>query len=264
MSRLTQALLCLWLAGASVSHAALFDDKEARKRILEVEAKSLANDEAQLKAHQELKQSVEKRLSALENLSQGLIELQNQIEALKQEIAQLKGENELLTHKLEEAQNRQKELYADTDTRLKRFESGASANTDTSKANLSDDEAKSYAEAEAFSQASKYKEAFNAYDVFLKAYPSSEKAPDAMYGMGYAQFVLKNYKSSMATQQKLIDAHPEHAKAPDAMYNIANSQIQLAQITNAKKTLKTLIEKYPQAEIIPSAQKRLKALEAIK
>lgn len=259
-----QALLCLWLAGTSVSHAALFDDKEARKRILEVEATSLANDEAQVKAHEQLKQSVEKRLSALENLSQGLIQLQNQIEALKQEVAQLKGDNELLTHKLEEAQVRQKQLYAEIDTRLKRFENGSSTNTESSKANLSEDEAKSYAEAEALSQASKYKEAFSAYDAFLKAYPDSEKAPDAMYGMGYVQFVLKNYKSSVATQQKLIDAHPEHAKAPDAMYNIANSQIQLAQISSAKKTLRELIDKYPLAEIIPSAQKRLKALEAIK
>lgn len=272
MSRLLQGLLCLWLTAAAVSHAALFDDKEARKRILEVETKSLANDEAQVKAHEQLKQSVEKRLSALENLSQGLIELQNQIEALKQEIAQLKGDNELLTHKLEEAQLRQKELYADTDTRLKRFESGNATGTHTnnevpkasSNASLSEDEAKSFADAEAYAQASKYKEAFNAYDVFLKAYPNSEKAPDAMYGMGYAQFALKNYKSSMATQQKLLDGHPEHAKVPEAMYNMANSQIQLGQITNAKKTLKALIEKHPQAEVIPNAQKRLKALEALK
>jgi TolA-binding protein len=48
------------------------------------------------------------------------------------------------------------------------------------------------------------------------------------------------------------------------MYNVANSQIQLGQITNAKKTLKELMVKYPNAEVIPTAQKRLKALEALK
>jgi TolA-binding protein len=48
------------------------------------------------------------------------------------------------------------------------------------------------------------------------------------------------------------------------MFNMANSQIQLGQVTNAKKTLRTLIAKYPDAEATPSAQKRLKALEAIK
>jgi TolA-binding protein len=82
--------------------------------------------------------------------------------------------------------------------------------------------------------------------------------------MGYSQFALKNYKSSIATQQKLLDQHAESDRAPDAMYNMANSQIQLGQVTNAKKTLRDLIAKYPAAEVIPSAQKRLKALEALK
>ena len=82
--------------------------------------------------------------------------------------------------------------------------------------------------------------------------------------MGYAQFALKNYKSSIATQQKIIDLHPESAKVPDAMYSQANSQIQLGQVNNAKQTLSNLVEKYPNAEITPSAQKRLKALEGLK
>ena len=82
--------------------------------------------------------------------------------------------------------------------------------------------------------------------------------------MGYSQFALKNYKSAIATQQKVLDLHPESAKVPDAMFNMANSQIQLGQVTNAKKTLRALIAKYPDAEVTPSAQKRLKALEAIK
>jgi TolA-binding protein len=48
------------------------------------------------------------------------------------------------------------------------------------------------------------------------------------------------------------------------MYNMANGQIQLGQVSSAKKTLRDLIVKYPTATVTPSAQKRLKALEAIK
>jgi TolA-binding protein len=51
---------------------------------------------------------------------------------------------------------------------------------------------------------------------------------------------------------------------PDAMFNMANSQIQLSLLPNAKKTLRELITKFPNSEVIPAAQKRLKALEAIK
>jgi len=54
---------------------------------------------------------------------QGLADMQNQIEALKQEVAQLRGDLELASHNLDAAQQRQKDLYADTDTRLRRIES---------------------------------------------------------------------------------------------------------------------------------------------
>lgn len=268
--------LVLGLLGTSLtSQAALFDDKEARKKILEVESKSLSNHDAQQAAINDLKKSqaaIEKRLAAIEAVIQGggLVEMQNQVEALKQEVAQLKGDLEVANHNLEATQQRQKDLYTDTDTRLRRIESGPISSTSnptaTTATNATADEkdVKAFADAEALSKSAKHKEAFAAYDAFLKEYPTSKLASDALYGMGYSQFALKNYKSSIATQQKLLDAHPDSAKAPDAMYNMANSQIQLGQVTNAKKTLRELISKHPNAEIIPSAQKRLKALEALK
>lgn len=273
--QLKQWLVLGLLSSALTSQAALFDDKEARKKILEVESKSLSNHEAQQSAINDLKKSqvaIEKRLAAIEAViqGQGLVEMQNQIEALKQEVAQLKGDLEVVNHNLEATQQRQKDLYTDTDTRLRRIESGPVSSTSTSSTatqnNVASEEkdVKAFAEAEAFSKSAKHKEAFAAYDAFLKEYPTSKLASDALYGMGYSQFALKNYKSSIATQQKLLEAHPDSAKAPDAMYNMANSQIQLGQVTNAKKTLRELISKHPNAEIIPSAQKRLKALEALK
>ena len=129
---------------------------------------------------------------------------------------------------------------------------------------IEEKDAKAFADADGLSKSAKHKEAFAAFDRFLKEYPNSKLVPDALYGMGYSQFALKNYKSSIATQQKVIDLHPQSAKVPDAMYNQANSQIQLSQITNAKKTLRDLVAKYPDAAITPSAQKRLKTLEAFK
>jgi len=266
----------LGLLGVSLSsQAALFDDKEARKKILEVEANSLSNHESQQSAINELKknqQAIEKRLVAIESVIQGsgLVEMQNQIEALKQEVAQLKGDLEVVNHQLAATQQRQRDLYTDTDTRLRRIESapvsqppGTANDTVSQQVAVEEKDAKALAEANALSQSGKHKEAFAAYDAFLKEFASSKLAPEALYGMGYSQFVLKNYKSSIVTQQKLLDTHPDSDKAPEAMYSMANSQIQLGQVTNAKKTLRDLIAKHPNAEIAPTAQKRLKALEAL-
>ena len=251
----------------NMAHAALFDDKEARKKILELEAKQQTNHDASMAAIADLK----KRVASIEAIVQGggLADMQNQIEALKRELAHLKGDLEVAQHHLETTQQRQKDLYTDTDTRLRKIESSAVSSI-TPPANtavpvvVEEKDVIAFADADSLSKSAKHKEAFAAFDTFLKEYPNSKLAPDALYGMGYSQFALKNYKSSIATQQKVIDLHPTSTKVPDAMYNQANSQIQLGQVTNAKKTLRSLVEKHPDAEITPSAQKRLKALEGLK
>ena len=267
------------LASFSTAQAALFDDKEARKKIVEVETKQQSDHSAAMAAISELKKSqaaMEKRMAAIEAIVQGggLSEMQNQIETLKQEVANLKGDLEVAQHNLDATQTRQKDLYVDTDTRLRKIEGGtvmpANGASNTAPSNTSaqpmaeEKDAKAFSDANALSQSAKHKEAFAAFDAFLREYPTSKLAPDALYGMGYSQFALKNYKSSIATQQKVLDLHPDSPKAPDAMYNMANGQIQLGQVSSAKKTLRDLIAKYPTAVVTPSAQKRLKALEAIK
>ena len=263
----------------NTAHAGLFDDKEARKKIMEIETKQQSDHNTAMAAIADLKKNqaaLEKRIAAIEAIVQGggLADMQNQIETLKQEVANLKGDLEVAQHNLDATQTRQKDLYTDTDTRLRRIEGGAAspsngssnaapANTPTQPV-AEEKDAKAFADANALSQSAKHKEAFAAFDAFLKEYPNSKLVADALYGMGYSQFALKNYKSSIATQQKVIDLHPDSSKVPDAMFNMANGQIQLGQVSSAKKTLRDLVAKYPDAALTPSAQKRLKALEAIK
>lgn len=279
--RLSAALIAVGLAVSSASQAALFDDTEARKRILELENKQTSEHDAQQKAITDLtrtQQSLDRRVQSLEALinGKGLLDMQNQLEQIRQDVAQLKGDLEVVTHQLEDMRTKQSASYTDLDTRVRKLEtlaqsvtSGQMPVTSTNgsgdtKSDVSQQESTAFAEAESLNQAGKYKEAFNAYDAFLKSYSGSKLAPDALYGMGYTQFALKSYKSSAATQQKFLDSYATHALAPNAMLNLANSQIQLGQIPAAKKTLKDLIAAYPSAEVTPSAQKRLKVLESIK
>jgi tol-pal system protein YbgF len=259
------------------SHAALFDDKEARKKILEVETTMNSQDQANQTELANVKKNVEQRLQAIEAITKGggLIDMQNQIESLKQEVARLKGELEVANHNVEATLQRQKDLYGDTDTRLRKLESvtspvSAEAPAPTPTVPVVVAPAKNTQEyqllelANGLSKESKHKDAFNAYDKFLKDYPSSALAAEAAFGLGYSQYSLKNYKSSIATQQKVLDMHPESPKVPDAMLNMANSQIQLGLVPDAKKTLRDLIAKFPNADVTATAQKRLKALESIK
>ena len=268
-------ILAIYLLGmpyfAMNAHAALFDDTEARKKIVEVETAMKSQNQASqaeiagLKASQ---QALEQRLNAVQ--SQTLAEMLNQIELLKQENARLKGDLELANHTLDNTQQRQKDLYNDTDSRLRKLEGATGATLEGGVDNVSASPEKNSQEfqllelANGLSAEGQYKEAFNAYNKFLKDYPNSALSPDAKYGLGYTQFALKNYKSAIATQQKVLDLHPQSAKAPDAMFNMANSQIQLGQLAAAKKTLRDLIAQYPSSDVIPNAQKRLKVLDSVK
>ena len=301
MKKLILACVLIVTAGFAVQgHAGLFDDKEARKKILELEATTTTQHQAaqaDLAALKKTQQVIEQRLAEIEAITkgQGLLDMQNQIEVLKQEVAKLKGELELASHNVNLTQQRQKDLYGDADARLRKLEQGQPGANASATPNpvpaaevppasvaapvapvaaaplaSTPEPAKNSQEyqllelAHGLAKEAKYKDAFNAYDKFLKDYPNSAYAPDAMYGLGYAQFALKNYKSAMATQQKLLDAHPDSPRAADALFNIANSQFQLGMVPAAKKTLRDLLAKYPNSEVIPAAQKRLKALDAIK
>lgn len=256
-------------------NSALFDDTEARKKIVELEKAMQGQSQQSQAAHADLMQ----RLAALEAITKnGLADMQAQIEALKQENAILKGELEVAHHNLVTTQQRQKDLYVDTDERLRKLETvpvvspaaggaGPAAESTPVAAvavGKNSQEYQSLELAHGLSKESQHKAAFDAYDKFLRDYPSSAFAAEAMYGLGYSQFALKNYRSSIATQQKLLDGYAESPKVPEAMLNMANSQIQLGLVPGAKKTLRDLIAKFPNSEVIPTAQKRLKALEAIR
>ncbi|CEN56632.1 tol-pal system protein YbgF [Candidatus Methylopumilus turicensis] len=278
-------LISVYLLSVSpFAHAALFDDKEARQQIVDLQQKTEAQNQATQTALDALKksqQALEQRILSIENVikSQGLMDLLSQIDRLNEELNKVKGELEVAQHHIDVAQQRQKDLYADTDGRLRKLEAGNSPATNTAteikepQAQInstnttpaeSSPESKAFEGAQALLQAGKYKEAFDAFDKFLQGYANSKQVPNAQYGLGYAQFSLKNYKAAIATQQKLIAQFPDSAKVPDAKFNIANCQIQLSDIEGAKKSLRELIAQHPSSDLIPNAKRRLAVLESIK
>lgn len=278
-------LIVLYLLSVSpFAHAALFDDKEARQQIVDLQQKTEAQNQATQTALDALKksqQALEQRILSIENVikSQGLMDLLSQIDRLNEELNKVKGELEVAQHHIDVSQQRQKDLYADTDGRLRKLEAGnisavnaATENKEppaqvnnviTTPAEVSA-ESKAFESAQGLLQAGKYKEAFDAFDKFLQGYANSKQVPNAQYGLGYAQFSLKNYKAAIATQQKLIAQFPDSAKVPDAKFNIANCQIQLSDIEGAKKSLRELIAQHPSSDLIPNAKRRLAVLESIK
>ena len=274
------------------SSFALFEDEEARKKLNSIQVQ-LDNIQSNIdyKVNQALK-------------NQNLIKFQNELNAILDQIRLIRGEVEVLQFQNKNSEERQKVLYQELNERLsgleikieaipKKEDKLASEIKEEEKAineiseqppqgitktdvtaedktprlpDLVDKniELNDLAEAKALLRATKYKEAFEAFDRFVSIYPKSESIADAKYSLGYSQFSLKNYKAAIKTYSNILEVHSESNLLPEVMFGIANCQIQLTEITKAKQTLQELIKKYPNAEIIPNAQKRLKALESIK
>ena len=262
---------------------ALFEDEEARKKINDMQDQ-LNN----------IEKSLEFKIN--QKFSKNLSKYSSELNALHDSISKLIGDVEVLQFELKNSKDRHKVLYQELNERILKLESvieEKNKNTPQEKPNEILDkslqteievkpeelaekiedlvplvdkniELDEYAEADLLIKATKYKEAFEAFDKFIVTYPNSDLLPKAKYSLGYSQWALKNYNAAIKTYSNIIQLHPDNEIIPEVIYGIANSEIQLTRITKAKKTLRMLISKYPQSNIIEKAKKRLKALESIK
>ncbi len=239
------------LAAASGAHAALFDDTEARARIealrRQVAAGQLAVDERLAKIEAEIRDR------------SGLVNLAGQIEALKADLARIRGQIEVLLQQAEIADKRQKDLYLDIDTRLRKLEQvrEVAVEKPPAEAPASLEENKAYEAALGQFKLGNYPPAIAALQGLLVTHPNSKLAPNAQYWIGMAYAAQRDYKNAIAAQQKLLATWPADAKAPDALLNIANSQEALGDRRGAQKTLEGLLDKYPASQAAVTAKQRL-------
>jgi tol-pal system protein YbgF len=240
-------LLGLCLA-AGAAHAGLFDDEEARQAI----AKLRDQVEASQKAADE-------RLTRIETLAQDRsLDLAKQLDELKQELARLRGQIEVQDHQIETLDRRQKDLYTDLDTRLRKLETSAQAQQ-TPVASTPDPvlEGKAYEAALNQFKQGNYQASVAGFQSFIATYPGSQQVSSAQYWIGNAYYALRDYKMAIAAQQKVLATWPDSAKAPDAMLNIASCQAEMGATRTARETLHTLLKKYPGTPAAEQATQRL-------
>jgi tol-pal system protein YbgF len=239
----------------------LFDDNEARRRIERLREQVDANQ-----------RTMEERFARVEGTATDrsvLVDLASQIEALRGEIARMRGQIEVVSNQVETADKRQKDLYLDIDTRLRKLEQAREqqaavpekppAPAPATEAEPSPGEAKAYQAALDQFKLGNYTLAVAAMQGFLVTYPSSSLAANAQYWIGMAHSGQRDYKSAIAAQRKLLAAWPDSPKAPDAMLSIASAQETMGDRKSAQQTLQELIAKYPASSSAASAKQRLAA-----
>src|SRR3990172_6957461 len=246
-----RALVVVLLAlAAGGARAGLFDDDEARKQISDLKADVAANQAATQKA-------LEERIGRLDSaLRDRAVDRAQLIDGLRQDMTKLRGQIEVLVNRAETTERRQKDLYVDLDTRLRRLEQ-------LLKERVTAPEREAQKEKEAYEAAlnqfkvGNYQATVAAFQTFVVNYPNSHLVPAAQYWIGNCYYATRDYRVAIATQQKLVASWPDNPKAPDAMLNIASAQAELGDQKSAPPTLRVLIHKYPTTPAPEEAKQRL-------
>ncbi len=244
------ALVAAVLGAASpAGHAALFEDDEARRAILELRQRV-----------DSLQQSAARSADDAAQMRRSLLDLQTQIETLRSDQASLRGQSEQLTRDASDLQRRQKEMAQGVDERLRQFEP-AKVNVDGREFQADPAEKRDFEAALAVFRSGKFADAAPLFSSFVRQYPSSGYVPSARFWLGNALYATRDYKGAIDNFKGLLAAAPDHARAPEAALSIANCQVELKDTRVARKTLEDLIRVYPQSEAATAAKERLARLK---
>lgn len=256
---LARALSAALLAAAALAplagQAALFEDDEARRAILDLRQRVEAQRVAAERQFEDLRRTTEEN----GQLRRSLLELQTQIEALRGEVARLRGQDEQMARQLSEVQQRQKDVAQGVEERLRKFEP-TKVNVDGREFVAEPAEQREYDAALAVFRKGEFPAAQAAFNEFLRRYPQSGYRPSVLFWLGNAQYANRDYRGAIANFRALLQQAPDHARAPEAVLSIANCQIELKDNAAARKTLDDLVKAYPQSEAAGAARERLARL----
>ena len=293
-TRIATLFAAAWIAAAAAPvRAGLFDDEVARKQIVEqqrrVEALNVRHEDVASRLGR-LEEAVK-----VQSANQPVLELANQMQVIREELRTMRGQLEVMSNNIDANAKRQRDMYVDLDTRVRRFEQSAppaptpgavapgpaaasspappgSASASASPPSSSPpppvvtsgaaaaDETRVYEAAQNQRRVGNYQAAIVAFQSFVLQFARSPLAHRAQYWIGDSYYNLRDFKNAIINQQKLVSTYPESASVPDALLNMASSYIELGDNASAKKTMDNLIARYPTSEAAEKARRRLASL----
>lgn len=235
------------------AHAALFEDDEARRAILDLRQKV---DASQQRTSEDLRRANDENAQ----LRRSVLDLSNQIEALRGDLASMRGQNEQLTRAVAEIQRTQKDLKQGVEDRLQKIEPGK-VSVDGKEFVAEPAEKQEFDVALATLRKGDFAAAQTSFVNFITRYPQSGYRSSSLFWLGNAQYALRSYKEAVTNFRAMVTADPQHARAPEAFLSMANCQVELKDAKSARKTLDDLVKAYPQSEAASVAKERLAKLK---
>ena len=217
---------------------------------------------------------LERRLQNIERVvqNQSLVNLTQQVSAAERRGDELQGRVEELEHRAGTTGDRQRQLYADLDTRIQELESSIQARASVSVMdggtlppgqlpvpNGSDRD--NYQAALELLKAERYEPAAMAFEQFLVAFPDSARADNAQYWLAETHYVTKEYTEALSEFQLVMSKYADSRKVPDALLKMGYCNYELKRWDDARGSLARVQTDYPETTAARLAGQRLQRME---
>ncbi len=238
---------------------------------------------------------LEQRLQRLERRVGHITELMLEVQALKRSNRELQGQIEEQQHALERLRKKQRELYLDLDERLSRLQQGGApapasgtggggedtmtpvATAETAPVPPTPAAAPvtggavadpatiraEYDEAYAYLHPSRreYKKAIAAFKAFVKKYPGSDLADNALYWLGESYYVTQDNANALKAFERVLAEYPDSDKASGALLKKGYILDAMGKRGEARKILQQVQSRYPGSSAASMAKARLKHMK---
>jgi len=208
-----------------------------------------------------------------------MLGLYNRVVELQNEVQQMRGQIEEQAYTIESLKKRQNDLYLDTDRRIQQLETGqtnypASSNelsgdTVTASrgipaavpvANNAGQDKIAYEKAFSSLKEGRYEQSIKDFSAFIATYPNSSYLPNALYWLGEASYVTRDFNRALKEFNEVVTLFSSHSKAKDALLKIGFIQYEGKQWKQARATLEKVSASYPGTTIAQLADQRLEKM----
>lgn len=225
--------------------------------------------------------------------NRGVVQLLNQVEALNGELSRLRGQMEVLSNDVTNAQKRQRDMYVDLDTRLRRIEQGGVGKKDADANAALEERIRKLeqgsatqatipqpvvpaaaatpasppppATATAAPAAAAAASSSSASNTAAASAPPPSSLPPASlsatdqaaiqraYDNAYSNYRLSDYPNAIRGFESFLKSFPKHSLAPNAQYWIGESYAHQRQYREAIDAERRLLGTYPDSAKAPDA-----------
>lgn len=214
---------------------------------------------------------LERRLAAIERIvdNQSLVQMTQQVDALERRADQLQGESETLQHNSAATAERQRQLYADLDSRIQALEARGGGNVldggtlppgQLPVPGGSDRD--NYQLAFELLKEERYDMAAASFQQFLVAFPNSELADNAQYWLAESYYATDKFEQALRDFEIVINDYPRSRKVPDALLKMGYCNYSLKQWDAARVTLTRVQADYPETTAARLAGQYLKRMDS--